>query len=144
MKYTLVALLLFMMAACTENNADNDKALAKGKELESIVFGSKDSASLEPLFASSITYGHSSGKIQNREEAIQGIIHNQSTYAVTKEEPWTVKSYGDSISVKHIYRANETKGDGTVAPLNIMIETVWVKDGESMKMIRRQATKADE
>lgn len=143
MKYTLVVLLTLAMAACTSKDENSDKALAKAKELESIVFGSKDSARLEPLFAQQITYGHSSGKLQNREEAVQGIIHNQSTYAVTKEEPWTVKSYGDSISVKHIYRANETKGDGTVAPLNIMIETVWVKDGETMKMIRRQATKAE-
>lgn len=143
MKYTLVVLLTLAMAACTSKDENSDKALAKAKELEAIVFGSKDSARLEPLFAQTITYGHSSGKLQNREEAVQGIIHNQSTYVVTKEEPWTVKSYGDSISVKHIYRANETKGDGTVAPLNIMIETVWVKDGETMKMIRRQATKAE-
>ena len=111
--------------------------------LEQTVFRTKDSLTLEKMFASSMTYGHSSGKIQDRSEAITGIIHNKSTYEELGFSAYQVKDVGDSISVVHVYKANETKENGTVSSLSIAITTIWIKVGKDWKLIRRSAVKAE-
>ena len=45
--------------------------------LSHTVFGTKDSLTIEDLFAKKASYGHSSGTIQTREEAITGITKNK-------------------------------------------------------------------
>jgi hypothetical protein len=45
--------------------------------------------------------------------------------------------------VLHVYKANETKENGTVSPLSIAITTIWIKEGKDWKLIRRSAVKAE-
>src|ERR1043166_2221168 len=62
----------------------DEKALVERTYLLShTVFGTKDSMTTEDLFAKKATYGHSSGVIQTREEAIAGITKNKSFYTDT-------------------------------------------------------------
>ncbi len=62
---------------------DEQELIARSYLLSHTVFGTKDSLTLEDLFAKNATYGHSTGKIQTRREAIDGACHNQSTYSDT-------------------------------------------------------------
>jgi hypothetical protein len=48
--------------------------------LNDAIFIKKDSVALDGLMAEKVTYGHSSGKIENRPEMIAGAIHSPSTY----------------------------------------------------------------
>ncbi|MES2429593.1 MAG: nuclear transport factor 2 family protein [Bacteroidota bacterium] len=110
--------------------------------LEQTVFDTKDSATLEKLFAKTLTYEHSSGKVETREQALQGIIHNKSIYVPSIEpHPYGVIEKGDSIIVKKMFAATEKKADGTESILNLTIETVWIKENGDWKLIRRKATK---
>lgn len=117
--------------------------MSNAKLLEETVFHTKDSLTLEKMFSSGMTYGHSSGKIQDRLEAITGIIHNKSTYEELGFSTYQVKEFSDSISVLHVYKANETKENGTVSPLSIAITTIWIKEGKDWKLIRRSAVKVE-
>ncbi len=84
---------IISLFAWTAMNAQNKPARPAGREekeviaraylLSHTVFGTKDSSTLEDLFAKTATYGHSHGKIQNRQEAIDGATHNQSFYTDT-------------------------------------------------------------
>ena len=74
----MIAMLAFMGTVFCQSK-DEIAVLANSKRLHQIVFGTKDSVALEGLLAKSLTYGHSSGKVQNRAEAIDGIVHNKST-----------------------------------------------------------------
>src|SRR5215471_127900 len=108
----------------------NEKELVAGTYLLShTVFGTKDSLTLENLFAKTATYGHSHGKIQTRQEAIDGISHNQSTYTDTALSNVSVIFADDDMAiVRHLFKANEHTKDGKTVPLDFTMMLVWVKE----------------
>jgi hypothetical protein len=110
--------------------------------LSHTVFGTKDSVTVEDLFAKQATYGHSGGKIETREEAITGITKNKSTYTDTAVSNIRVVVNNENVViVRHLFKANEHKADGTVAPLNFTIMLVWVKEKGKWRLAGRQAVK---
>src|SRR3954470_10970447 len=79
-------LVLFLLVVCTSTFAQGKKekeVIERSYLLSHTVFGTKDSLTLEDLFARQATYGHSHGSLQTREEAIAGISHNKSNYTDT-------------------------------------------------------------
>ena len=107
--------------------------------LSHTVFGTKDSATIEDLFAKKATYGHSSGKIETREEAIGGIVKNLSIYTDTAVSNINVVISDDVAIVRHLFKAKENKADGTVSPLNFSIMLVWVKEKGKWRLMGRQS-----
>src|SRR6476659_9996104 len=84
MKKTLVFCLMMVMVLASQAQSKKEKELVERTYLLShTVFGTKDSLTLEDLFAKQATYGHSHGNLQTREEAISGITKNKSTYTDT-------------------------------------------------------------
>src|SRR3954463_9730710 len=94
--------------------------------LSHTVFGTKDSLTLEDLFAKKATYGHSHGNLQTREQAIAGISKNTSTYADTAISNIQVIINDDVAIVRHLFKAREIKKDGKITPLNFTMMLVWV------------------
>ena len=142
MKYILYILFSILSSACVAQPSQARIILSKTQELQDVVFRTKDSAKLESLLAAGLTYGHSSGKIQTRQEAIQGIVHNKSTYTISFQPgAYDFSTSGDSAIVKKVFIATEKKADGTEAALNLKITFVWIKESGEWKLIRRQAVK---
>lgn len=142
------ALVLLTMSALTMSLFAQSKkqvqVMANARTLENTVFGTKDSATLEKLFASELQYIHSSGRVEDRQQAINGIIHNKSTYKkLNGPAPYRVSEKGDSLIVYQVYKATETKADGSSSVLSISIETVWAKEKGNWKLFRRQARKEE-
>lgn len=143
MKSCLAIICFFACTAVQAQSKQMTQALANTKLLEQTVFGTKDSATLEKLFGSTLTYIHSSGKVESREEAIHGIIHNKSVYVKADTLiNYDVKTYADSTVVKHLFKATEKKADGSESKLNLYIALVWMKEKGKWKLFRREATKA--
>lgn len=111
--------------------------------LSRAVFGTKDSLAVEDLFARKATYGHSSGKMETREEAIRGITKNLSVYKDTAITNLSIiiTADDDVAIVRHHFKAIEHKADGTAAPLNLALMLVWVKEGSKWRLMGRQAVK---
>lgn len=143
MKYTIViALLLCAATAAFGQSKKERQVLANSRLLMRTVFGSKDSLTLEKLFASTLSYVHSSGKAETRSEAIHGIVNNKSTYVESIEpSPYKITESGDSLIVTRPFVATEKKANGTESALNLMIEMVWIKEKKDWKLARRKATK---
>jgi ketosteroid isomerase-like protein len=136
----LIAFLLF--AATGFAQSKQEKALIERTYLLSqTVFGTKDSLTLEDLFAKKASYGHSSGKIETREEAIAAISKNKSRYTDTAISNVSVVVEDDVAIVRHLYKANENKPDGSISPLNFTMLLVWVKEKGKWRLMGRQAVK---
>ncbi len=134
--------ILFMVLATFIVNAQsrNEKAVIERTYLLShTVFGTKDSMTLEDLFATPASYGHSHGNIQTREQAIAGISHNQSTYTDTAVSNISVIFADDVAVVRHLFKAIENTKDGKKVPLNFTMMLVWVKEKGKWKLFGRQA-----
>jgi ketosteroid isomerase-like protein len=111
--------------------------------LSHTVFGTKDSMTLEDLFAKKASYGHSHGNLQTREQAIAGISKNKSKYTDTAVSILQVVIEDDVAIVRHLFKAKENKADGTVTPLNFTMMLVWVKEKKKWRLMGRQAVSLD-
>jgi ketosteroid isomerase-like protein len=141
MKRIVLFVFLFATAAVYGQSKKDEAALISRTYLLShTVFGSKDSMTLEDLFANNLTYGHSHGNLQTRDQALKGISHNQSTYTDTALSNVTVFFEDDDVAiVRHLFKANEHTKDGKVVPLNFSMMLVWVKEKKKWRLFGRQA-----
>ena len=134
-----IVLLLLCVSFVRAQSKDEKELISRTYLLSHTVFGSKDSLTLEDLFAKTATYGHSHGNLQTRKEAINGISHNQSTYADTAVSNITVLIDGKTAIVRHLFKANEIKKDGKSSPLNFTMMLVWIKEKGKWRLFGRQA-----
>lgn len=142
MRTGYIIVLLALYCGASAQSKEIATILAASRELENIVFGTKDSIKLEKLFAGYLTYGHSNGKVETREEAIRNIVRNKSVY-VKKDTlaGYSVIMNRNAAVVRHPFLALEKKEDGTVSELHLAIVLVWVREKKDWKLLARQAVK---
>ena len=136
----LFCLFMNTVAATAQSAKDEQEIIVKTQLLSSTIFGTKDSLTLEALFASKASYGHSHGNLQTREEAIKSISKNKSVYKDTSVKDIKV-IFGSKTTaiVRYLFDAKENKTDGTVTPLNFTMMLVWIKEKGKWKLFGRQA-----
>lgn len=140
MKIVFVFIAMVTVFAANAQSKNEKEIIARTYLLSHTVFGTKDSLTLEDLFAKTATYGHSHGKIQTRREAIDGISHNQSTYTDTAVSNISVIFSDDDAAIaRYLFKANEHTKDGKVVPLDFSMMLVWVKEKGKWKLFGRQA-----
>ena len=139
MKKLLTAFLLFTVAFATAQSKDEKELTEKTYLLSHTVFGTKDSVTLEKLLAKVVTYGHSHGNLQTREEMIKGVTHNQSNYTDTAVSNLKIFIEDKTAIVRYLFKAKENKKDGTVTDLDFTMILVWVKEKSQWKLMGRQA-----
>ena len=111
----LYAFLLIGVVGFTQSKKEK-QLIERTYLLSNTVFGTKDSTTLEDLFARKATYGHSGGKIETREEAVRNISKNKSVYTDTSIRDIKVMLDDDVAIVRYLFKANENKPDGSVTP----------------------------
>jgi hypothetical protein len=144
MKKIFTIILLFVFAAAHAQNKDEKELTEKTYLLSHTVFGTKDSLTLENLLAKTVTYGHSHGNLQTREEMIKGVVHNQSKYTDTAVSGIKIFIEDKTAIVRYLFKAKENKKDGTVTDLNFSMMLVWVKENAAWKLMGRQAVSVEE
>lgn len=139
MKRLFVVLFVAIAFVASAQSKEEKEVVARTYLLSHTVFGTKDSLTLEDLFANQATYGHSHGNLQTREEAIKGISKNKSSYTDTSVTILKVIIENNTAIVRHLFKGNEHKADGTVSPLNFTMMLVWVKENGKWRLMGRQA-----
>lgn len=136
----IIFLFALLASLLVHAQSKDEKALVERSYLLShTVFGSKDSLTLEDIFAREATYGHSHGNLQTREQAIAGISRNKSVYTDTAVSNMQVIVEGKTAIVRHLFKAKETSKDGKVTPLNFTMMLVWIKQSGKWRLMGRQA-----
>ena len=139
MKILLTTALLFTVAIANAQTKDEKELTEKTYLLSHTVFGTKDSLTLEKLLAKTVTYGHSHGNLQTRDEMIKGVVHNQSKYTDTAVSAIKIFIEDKTAIVRHLFKAKENKKDGTVTDLDFTMVLVWIKEKSQWKLMGRQA-----
>ena len=140
-KYFFFFSLVMLSFACFAQTKQESALIERTYLLSRTVFATKDSIVLEDLFAKKASYGHSSGKIESREEAIAAITKSKSVYIDTAVSNISVMINDDVAVVRHLFKANEKKVDGTLSPLNLSLMLVWIKEKGKWRLMGRQAVK---
>lgn len=143
MKSIIGLLIVLVSTLATGQNKEEIAALANTRSLQKAVFDSKDSAILVELFSEKLSYGHSNGRVEDRDEAIRGIVGNKSTYADLVIEPIKVWVSGEIAITRHTMTANEKSADGKINPIKLHILMVWTKEKKDWKLVTRQAVRVN-
>jgi len=139
MKATITFLLLLVFATVNAQSRDEKELTEKTYLLSHTVFGTKDSLTPEKLLAKTVSYGHSHGNLQTRDEMIKGVVHNQSKYTDTAVSAIKIFIEDKTAIVRYLFKAKENKKDGTVTDLDFSMMLVWIKEKGQWKLMGRQA-----
>lgn len=147
MKKYLLSLLILLAGVSL---FAQDKKEAKKEKMESVeksvaalndaIFIHKDSVVLKQLLDDKVTYGHSSGKLENKEVMIHNAVSSTMTYPGFTVDSNTVEVHGNTAIVRHVLKA-KTLDKGVEGVLHLGILLVWVNKHDEWKLVARQAVK---
>ncbi|MBS1529733.1 MAG: nuclear transport factor 2 family protein [Bacteroidetes bacterium] len=104
---------------------------------------SADGLKLDLLASNELSYGHSGGQIQNKQEFISSFTNGESVFVNIEISNQTIRIIHNTAIVRHTLSAetnDKGKGPGNV---KISILLVWVKnDRQGWELVARQAVKA--
>lgn len=143
MRKLLFALLPFMcllaMQAGAQTRAEKEVGTAVENFRKALVSGEK--AALQSLASEKLSYGHSSGKVEDKATFVETLASGKSDFVTCDFTNQTVTVSGNTAIVRHHLEAKTNDGGkpGTVS-LNIML--VFQKMNGKWILLARQAVKA--
>lgn len=95
---------------------------------------------LSALIHDQLTFGHSSGKMENKAEFMEALVSGKSNFNSIEFTDQTVTMSDNVALVRHKMHAEITENEKT-SPINLGVLLVWKKQKSSWKLIARQAYK---
>jgi hypothetical protein len=134
-------LLAFCFISCFNLEAQTWK-----KDLESSIEAlnkatiSQDKRMLEKLTAEELSYGHSTGLVENKDAFTKNILSGATKFYQIENAEQSINLAGDLAIVRNI---SSIKGSKDGAPLDVKIGVLmlWKKVGDEWKLLARQGYK---
>ncbi len=141
MKQLLCLILMVTIAGNTLfAQTKDEKAVAAAVENLRKAMIDPDKATLEKLTSPDLSYGHSTGKIEDQAAFVNALVSNASDFVTIELSQQTIKVVGNTAIVRHILNGTSNDG-GKPGVVKIAILLVWVKQGKEWKLLARQAVK---
>ena len=144
MKHFFLSTLLLFMVGIVGYGQQNETAEVKAAvaKLNKAMIDA-DEAALYHMTYANLSYGHSSGVLQDQKEFVEGITSGRSDFITIDLTSQTIEVVGNTATVRHILSAKtfDNKVPGTV---RLQILLVWVKQDGEWKLLARQAVKPAE
>jgi ketosteroid isomerase-like protein len=96
-----------------------------------------DKARLEQVTATQVSYGHSDGRVENKEQFINGVMTRKQVVKSLAFPELTVAVVGNAAIARHIY-LGESELDGKQTTTRIGALQLWQKQDGGWKLIARQ------
>ena len=100
----------------------------------------KDGAGLAKLYHEDISYGHSSGIVETKAQAVNHIVTTKADYAAVDLIDMKIKTLGDIAIVNGRVNYKQVTA-GKASDVNLYVLHVWLKTPQGWQMIGRQATR---
>ena len=122
------------------NNANDSAALTQAIEKFYNAIRDKNAAAFEPLLTHDVTYGHSSGRIEDKAQFIANVMDPKTKWKTIYGANQSNTISGDTAVSRHIMAGeNEREGKPGTSSMHTMM--VWQKQGGAWKLLVRQAYK---
>jgi len=132
----LFTISVFSLVAQTKDEQQIATSVEKLKE--AMLAG--DSSALVKLTDAKLTYGHSSGKIENRDEFVAALASGSSDFKEIELADQSIYLVGNTAIVRHKLTGQVVE-NGTQNPVKLAVMLVWSKAGKEWKLVARQAIK---
>jgi hypothetical protein len=140
MKRTAVVTLIFILIGSPLRAQNAEKEVGDAVELLKKGMLDGDRGILERSTSADLSYGHSSGKIEDKVSFVEALASGKSDFVTLHLSEQTIKVKGNVAYVRHKL-SGETKDGGKAGTANIGVLLVWVKEDGGWKLLARQAFK---
>jgi ketosteroid isomerase-like protein len=136
---------LFLLMFCFLINM-NTNAQTSNKEIESSIellnkaMITPDKSTLDKLTAEELSYGHSTGAVQNKSDFIKDVLSGPVKFFQIDNVNQTINVADNTAIVRNICSIKGTR-DGAPLDLKIGILMIWIKKGDAWKLLARQGYK---
>ena len=100
-----------------------------------------DKRELELLTATELTYGHSAGKVETRQEFIEAVLSGQSNFESIKISDLKIQELDNIAIVRHLLDGDTKDAGKAPGTVHLSILQVWKKEETFWKLVARQAVK---
>ena len=120
--------------------SQDEAVVAQGVETYRKAMLTADRSLFEAICADQLSYGHSSGRVQNKAEFIADATNRKSTWKFITLSDQTIKIVGNNAIVRNIF-TGDTESEGKITAIKIGILMVWQRQKGHWKLLARQAYK---
>jgi ketosteroid isomerase-like protein len=137
-----LTLLIFSMITTTQvlSQSADEKAVASAVEKFRQAMVAADINTLKSLTAEEVSYGHSTGLVENKGEFIDQFVTGKSVFVNITLSDQTVRIVGDAAIVRYRH-TGDTNNNKVPGKVDILILMVWQKQSGEWKLLARQAVK---
>ena len=140
MKNLLAFLFCLVLAVQSFSQSKDEKAVADAVEALRKAMIDADKKTLEDLSAPELSYGHSSGVVEDRAAFVDNIVSGKSDFVTIALSEQTVKIVDNTAVVRHKFAADTNNG-GTPGKINLTVLLVWQKQKGKWKLLARQTAR---
>jgi ketosteroid isomerase-like protein len=131
-----IVLLVSGFQLCAQSKDEKDVAAAVEVLRKAMLDG--DEKALTKISAKELTYGHSSGVIEDQAAFVSALATGKSDFVKIDLDEQTIAIAGNVALVRHKL-AGELSSNGNVSPIKLGVLLVWQKQQGDWKLIARQA-----
>lgn len=141
-KITLVlfAALLFQTVSAIGQNS-NLKKLEQQIEAFRLALIDPTAEKLDGLAMENLSYGHSNGRVEDKKTFIGNLLNGNSNFEEIIFSDQNISLEKKTAIVRHKFFAKTNDRGKSPNEVTLHILTVWVKSGETWKLLARQAVK---
>lgn len=127
------------MTVAVRAQTDAEKLTATMKEFHQALV-SRNTVSINQQTDRALTYGHSNGWIESKNDMISHLETGYIAYGSFKEDSISISMNGSLASVRFIADIRATL-NGSTSDFHLKVLEVWVKKGKRWLLFARQAVK---
>ncbi len=133
------AALAGLAVMTAEAEAQEQAAVASAVDALTKAMLDVDRDKLLALTAEQLSYGHSAGRIENRQQFVDYLVSRASAFRKIELSEQTVGMAGSNAIVRHLFTGETITPQGQVTPVRIGVLQVWTKPGQDWLLLARQA-----
>jgi len=127
----------FLLGGSASAQGSDEAAVSEGVEVLRKGILEADRGKLAQVASEQISYGHSDGRVESKEEFIKGVLTRKQTVKTLTVPDMKIAVVGPSAIVRHIY-LSDSELDGKATTTRIGALQVWQKQDGAWKLLARQ------
>jgi hypothetical protein len=126
-----------LLSGAVSAQGGDEAAVAQNVEILRKAQLDADRAKLAQVTSDQVSYGHSDGRVETKEQFIDGVMNGKQAVKSLTFPDLKLSVVGDAAIVRHIFLA-ESELDGKTTTTRIGALQVWKKQGGAWKLLARQ------
>ena len=136
--FTTTGILLLVLFSSAQTK--DEKAVTDAVEQLRMAMVNPDKAVLEKLTSGKLSYGHSSGLVEDQKMFIEKLVGGQSDFVSIDLTEQSISISEKVAIVRHILAAKTNDG-GRPGDVRIRVLLIWQKEKGGWKLLARQAVR---